>query len=189
MVFFSSIDVPGCRGVSHTPSRRHRWWRIHVLRSSPWRGRWGGRMLLRPYPFGRKTGTAEVGRLPLGVCRCNRLLASVPLTGTSVGAYAIRPYPFGRKKGTLKRYGFKKQSCFFDCQGRGVLHTPSESGMMGLGRLPLDVCRRNRVRTFVPLAGTSGRAYAFVPLPIRTKKGNPEKIWVQKTIRYNRPSG
>ncbi len=23
----------------HTPSRRHRWWRMHVLHSSPWRGR------------------------------------------------------------------------------------------------------------------------------------------------------
>ena len=44
IAFCRSMDVPGCRGVSNTPSRRHRRWRIHVLRSSPWRGRWGGRM-------------------------------------------------------------------------------------------------------------------------------------------------
>ena len=49
------------------------------------------------YPDGRKTGTVEVGRLPLVVCRCNRVRAFVPLTGTSVGSYAIRPYLFGPK--------------------------------------------------------------------------------------------
>ena len=58
------------------------------------------------------------------------------MAGTSVGAYAICPYPFGQKIETLKRCGFKKESCLFDRQGRGVSHTPSKSGMMGPGRLP-----------------------------------------------------
>ena len=127
-------------------------------------------MSFRPSGDGRiayalRTRTTGHGWLPLDDCWQNRLFAFVPLTGTSVGAYAIRPYPFGQKIGTLKRCGFKKQSCLFDRQGTGASNTPPESGMMGPGRLPLGVCRRNRVRTFVPLAGTLGRAYAIRPYP------------------------
>ena len=53
----------------------------------------------------------------------------------------------------------------------------------------MNVCRCNRVRTFVPLAGTSGRAYAFAPLPIRTKKGNPYVFGVTLTDKKNEPRG
>ena len=60
----------------------------------------------------------------MGDCRQNWVFTFVPLTGTSDGAYAIRPYPFGRKMETVKIYGFKKQSCTIDRQGRGVLNTP-----------------------------------------------------------------
>ena len=46
--FFAPPRVPGRRGVSNMPTRRHRRWRIHVPRSSP-AGPLVGRMLLRPY--------------------------------------------------------------------------------------------------------------------------------------------
>ena len=163
-------------------------------RSSPWRGRQGGRMLLRPYPDGRKIGT-------------------------------------------LKRCGFKKQSCLFDRQGRGVLHTPSNRARQGPGAClvfgggltptsphllflfvymnrqgrgvsntsyrgqgiafcrSMDVpgCRgakayalqtpptvANTCLAFVPLAGTLGRAYAIRPYPFGRKKGTLKRCGFKK---------
>ena len=111
---------------------------------------------------------------PEGADSC---LLDAPFSSVRVGRKSIRPTK------RPDRGGFMFVGCpIFGRQGRGVLNTPPESGMMGPGRLPLGVCRCNRVRTFVPLAGTLGRAYAFAPLPIRTKNRNSEKMWVQKMI-------
>ena len=95
-------------------------------------------MSFRPSGWGRiayapESGTMGSGRLLLDVCRHNRVRTFVHLAGTSGRAYAIRPYPFGRKIGTLKRCGFKKQSCLFDRQGRGVLNTPPNRARQGPG--------------------------------------------------------
>ena len=101
----------------------------------------------------------------MGDCWQNWVFTFVPLTGTSDGAYAFAPYPFGRKIETVKTYGFKKQSCTIDRQGRGATAYAPQTGTMVHGRLPLGNCRQNWVFTFVPLTGTFEGAYAFVSYP------------------------
>ena len=104
-------------------------------------------------------------------CRQNGVFTFVSLTRTSDGAYAIRPYPFGRKIETVETYGFKKQSCAIDRQGKGAKAYAPRTGTIVPGRLPLGNCWRNWVRALVPLTGTSDGAYAFVSYPFGRKIG------------------
>ena len=99
----------------------------------------------------------------MGDCRQNWVFTFVSLMGTSDGAYAFVFYLFGRKIETVKTYGFKKQSCTIDRQGRGATAYAPQTGTMVHGRFPLGNCWPNRLIGSVPLTGTSDGAYAIRP--------------------------